>query len=490
MGRWAKWLGAVLVPLFFLGAFLPGLAAAPLTPEEIVKSTIVKLDMSAFPRDPGPAYEVRGQVFHVSPKGNDAGQGEEAAPLRTIAKAVELAQPGDKVVVHEGRYQEAIYPHLAIELHKDNFVLTAASGETVTVVAREGEKYGIDIAANGVVVNGINLEGFETAISIDAGEGKTCKNLIITNLHVAMKSGMFTDGICAFGDNRNVPGKPPTLDGFLLRNVTVENVCLGVSCNSGPCRNWWLDNVTVRGAHGGGDTAADCIAIEEGDHILITGADVSGAEGDGIDTKATRVVVMNSRVTNVARNGIKFWHECDVINTIVDGCDADAAVIFDGPGTYRLLHCLIAHHNWTDKASAYVLTAGYDATGNFDITIANTIFFEHSDGGLYFPPSAKVRVLSCLFSRMGEKAFDRGPDHSTNFSGKADVFAQAGIGAGNFITDDPRLELAKPGELRVSDKGPVIDGGVKLDGPTPVKDIAGKPRLQGSAPDLGPYEVR
>jgi len=479
----------VALCLCLVGGFARLFAAGSLTPEEIVKSTIVKLDMGAFPRDPGPDYKVPGRAWHVSPKGNDEGQGDEATPLRTIAKAIELAQPGDKVVVHAGRYQEATYEHLALELRKDNLVLTAAPGEVVTVAARPGEKYGIDVAANGVVINGINLEGFETGIGINAGEGKTCKNLVITNLRVTMKPGVFTDGICAFGDNRSVPGKPANLDGFLLRNVTVENVCLGVSCNAGPCRNWWLDNVTVRGTHGGGDTGADCIAIEEGDNILITGADVSGADGDGIDTKATRVVVMNSRVTNVARNGIKFWHECDVINTIVDGSDADAAVVFEAPGTYRLLHCLIAHHNWTDKASAYVLAAGYDATGNFDITIANTIFFEHSDGGLFLPAGGKVRVLNCLFSRMGVKAFEHGHEKSFDFSGGTDVFAQAGVGGGNIVTDDPGLQLPKPGELRVGDKSPVIDAGVKLDGPIPDKDMMGKPRLQGSAPDLGPYEL-
>jgi hypothetical protein len=481
----------MVVHAFLLGVSLPILVAEPLTLEEVAKSTIMKLDVSAFPRDPGPEYTVKGRVLHVSPKGNDEAQGEEAAPLRTIVKAIELAQPGDKVVVHEGRYQEATYEHLALELHKDNLVLTAALGDAVTVVARQGQKYGIDIAANGVVVNGINLEGFEAGIAIDAGEGKTCKNLVITNLRVKMKSGTFTDGICAYGDNRNVPGKPSTLDGFLLRNVTVENVGLGVSCNGGPGRNWWLDNVTVRGVRAeGGESGADAIGIEEGDNILITGADVSSADGDGIDTKATRVVVMNSRVSNIARNGIKFWHECDVINTIVDGCDADAAVVFHAPGTYRLLHCLIAHHNWTDKASAYVLTAGYDETGEYDVTIANTIFFEHSDGGLFLPALGKVRILNCMFARMGTKAFEHGHEHSFDFAGKADVFAQAGVGGGNIITDDPGIQLPKPGELRVSDTSPAIDGGVKLDGPVPAKDIMGKPRLQGSAPDIGPYEVR
>jgi hypothetical protein len=88
MTRWVKGSFLRVLCLCVLGGFVQLGAAEPLapqatarpaglTPEEIVKSTIVKLDMSAFPRDPGPDYKVQGQVFHVSLKGSDAGQGEE-----------------------------------------------------------------------------------------------------------------------------------------------------------------------------------------------------------------------------------------------------------------------------------------------------------------------------------------------------------------------------------------------------------------------------
>ena len=42
--------------------------------------------------------------IHVATTGNDANAGTEAAPLLTIHKALELVQPGDRILIHEGTY--------------------------------------------------------------------------------------------------------------------------------------------------------------------------------------------------------------------------------------------------------------------------------------------------------------------------------------------------------------------------------------------------
>lgn len=42
--------------------------------------------------------------IHVSPSGNDDSPGTEAAPLLTIQKALDLVQPGDRILLHEGTY--------------------------------------------------------------------------------------------------------------------------------------------------------------------------------------------------------------------------------------------------------------------------------------------------------------------------------------------------------------------------------------------------
>ena len=42
--------------------------------------------------------------FHVATTGSDTNDGSEAAPLLTIGKALEIVQPGDRILIHEGTY--------------------------------------------------------------------------------------------------------------------------------------------------------------------------------------------------------------------------------------------------------------------------------------------------------------------------------------------------------------------------------------------------
>jgi hypothetical protein len=57
-----------------------------------------------------PLTETHATEFHVSINGKDANSGKRTAPLRTIQRAAELAQPGDVITVHEGVYRERINP--------------------------------------------------------------------------------------------------------------------------------------------------------------------------------------------------------------------------------------------------------------------------------------------------------------------------------------------------------------------------------------------
>jgi len=58
----------------------------------------------------GEGNAVYGTEYHVSVKGDDAGNGSADRPLRTISAAAQLAQPGDMITVHEGTYRERISP--------------------------------------------------------------------------------------------------------------------------------------------------------------------------------------------------------------------------------------------------------------------------------------------------------------------------------------------------------------------------------------------
>ncbi|MFH1918879.1 MAG: right-handed parallel beta-helix repeat-containing protein [Planctomycetota bacterium] len=75
--------------------------------------------------------------FHVAPSGNDANPGTQAAPLRTIQRAADLAQPGDVITVHEGVYRERIKPPRGGESDQTRIVYQAAPGEKVEIKGSE-----------------------------------------------------------------------------------------------------------------------------------------------------------------------------------------------------------------------------------------------------------------------------------------------------------------------------------------------------------------
>ena len=73
----------------------------------------------------------------VAPGGNDANPGTQAAPLRTIQRAADLAQPGDVITVHEGVYRERISPPRGGESDAKRIVYQAAPGEKVEIKGSE-----------------------------------------------------------------------------------------------------------------------------------------------------------------------------------------------------------------------------------------------------------------------------------------------------------------------------------------------------------------
>jgi alpha-N-arabinofuranosidase len=75
--------------------------------------------------------------FHVATNGNDGNRGTKAAPLRTIQRAADRAQPGDVITVHEGTYRERVTPPRGGESDAKRIVYQAAKGEKVEIKGSE-----------------------------------------------------------------------------------------------------------------------------------------------------------------------------------------------------------------------------------------------------------------------------------------------------------------------------------------------------------------
>jgi hypothetical protein len=83
------------------------------------------------------ATPLRAAQLHVSLQGDDAHPGTVAAPLRTIQRAAELAQPGDTITVHEGVYRERVNPPRGGESDAKRIVYQAAPGAHVAIKGSE-----------------------------------------------------------------------------------------------------------------------------------------------------------------------------------------------------------------------------------------------------------------------------------------------------------------------------------------------------------------
>jgi alpha-N-arabinofuranosidase len=85
------------------------------------------------------AFAVSAQAaeIHVALDGRDANPGTPAAPLRTIQRAADLAQPGDVITVHAGTYRERVDPPRGGESDAKRITYQAAPGETVVITGSE-----------------------------------------------------------------------------------------------------------------------------------------------------------------------------------------------------------------------------------------------------------------------------------------------------------------------------------------------------------------
>lgn len=456
--------------------------------------TISGLDFAAFPQDPGDCTGAH--VFHVSTGGSDANLGTPSSPFKTIARAIAAASAGDAILVGGGSYPEGAdgeYRSLVID---KSIRLCAASGEGVTVTPPSPSfTYGMHILADGVFVSGINLSGHVTGVEIGGEGGTAVRNTVLKNLTVTASGNTFKNGIVA---------STAPVDGLLLKNVSVRGATLGVSCSNGPCKNWRLDGVTVcNDANDAGGSGGDGIAVEVRDedaaagnlsqNILITNAEVTGASADGIDLKAARVAVFNANVHGNLRNGVKFWRGGDLVNSFVVNHGADASLVFDRDGAYRVLNSLVAYHNVNADGSlrgdSYTATVCYDfPAAPCPVSILNSVFLNNS-GSIFLSPATSAEVRNSLLGNsLNDILIEKGgtmvveTDPATALGGLA-------AASGNLpFAADPLFTNLGSGDFTFGASSPLRNAGAA---PSlfPAHDFLGKPRLQGAAPDLGPLEL-
>lgn len=79
--------------------------------------------------------------YHISKKGNDKSDGTREHPFQTISRAAEIAEEGDRVIVHEGVYRECVSPQNGSRTDFGRIIYEAAENEKVIIKGSEEIKF-------------------------------------------------------------------------------------------------------------------------------------------------------------------------------------------------------------------------------------------------------------------------------------------------------------------------------------------------------------
>jgi hypothetical protein len=390
-------------------------------------------------------------TYYVAPKGSDTAAGTQAAPWATLQKAADKVAPGDVVHVAAGSYA-------GFQLET-----SGKAGAEIAFVADAGVKINAD---NKETPDGINLEGasfvriegFDVSGRTRAGiRAVTCQHVTIRGNHTDDNGrwGIFTGFCDDLLIERNEASRSHAEHGIYVSNSGDRPVVRG---------NVLWGNI-ANGLHMNGDAeqSGDGIisnALVEDNVIYDNGEDGgSGINCDGVQKSTIR----NNLLYGNHASGISLYRidgggpstgNVVVNNTIVMAADARWAInVQDGSSGNRFLNNILLH--------------GSSTRGAFDVCAGCTagMVSDHNMGVGRFSLDDSAVTLAQWRSRTGQDA---------NYL-EATAAALFENGAGT-----------KAADFALRAGSPAIDNGVATDAPG--DDLAGNPRPQGAAVDVGALE--
>lgn len=431
----------------------------------------------------GPA-KVDASIYYVSKDGANSNPGSASQHWRTIQHAADQLVAGDTVFVHAGTYNESV-------------TLTKSGNRSspITFAVAAGERVTID-------GSGIDGSGFQTSFS---EPDPRPSNIVIKGFEIR---GFKDFGIVAWSVNDNLQLKDLNIhgngdaairlsnsDGTRVEGVTMEDNVAGFDCTpvlpgreSDPgCTNLVIKSSTASRNGSGNDTAVDAFAVEQGSDILVEDTTASYGPGDCFDFKSSQTTLSRTVSLGCTRNGTKLWGRgTKLVNSISAGHGLEGLVLAAG-GSYTIVNNVIAN----TTAYGYTATVG-DGPGDVPVTLRNNTFAnavpENEGTLLYVSAGTKLTAGHNLFydpyrtDCVVDAAYGSGCLASTDI--EKPWAGVTGQGAGS-IYSNPKFNDPLT-NFRPASDSPAIDAG-SSEG-APATDIECRPRPQGRAVDIGPYE--
>jgi parallel beta-helix repeat protein len=395
-------------------------------------------------------------TYHVAPGGSDSNSGSEASPFATIQHAADVAAAGDTIDVAAGVYAGARFstsgtPTAPITLH----------GAAGAVVDRPGPRN-----SNGDNLwvrdaSFVTIEGFESrnapraGIAVQAEPDTEAHGVVLRNntCYDNGRWGIFTayaEGVVITGnetsfsaDEHGIYVSNSADNPVVTHNVSHHNNSSGIQINADPAQD------------GDGRISNALVAYN-----VIYENGTAGAAGINLASVVESRIIDNLLYDNHA-TGIAGWD--------------------DGAGNEWGTHDnLIANNTIVQAPDARFAISLID--GSTRNTVVNNILVHTgSRGSIEIDSSAKAGLVSDFNVLVDRFAFD-GEFIS------ADQWRSRGYDAHSIFADVSELFVdAANSDYRLRESSPAIDAGTNAAGVS--DDLAGVPRPQGRAFDIGAYEA-
>jgi parallel beta-helix repeat protein len=392
-----------------------------------------------------------GDLFFVSPTGNDSAAGTEAAPWRTLQKAANAVTAGDTVTVQAGTY-------VGFDLRADG---TAA--EPITFSAQPGV---VINQRNNRTPDGINLEGANyvviegfTVIGVDRAGIRSA-----LNHHVTIRNnkadqngrwGIFT----GFSDDLLIENNETS------RSEDEHGIYVS---NSG-------DRPTIRG---------NTIWGNHGNGIHLNGDESQG--GDGIISDAlieNNVIYDNGVAGGSGINGDGLQSSMIRNNLLYDN-HASGISLYQIDGAEGAKDNVVVNNTIVQAANGrWALNIQGPSTGNY--VFNNILYNNHSfRGSIDIHPDALEGFTSDYNVVMNRFTTDDSESRLT----LAQWRTETGQDMHSIVATPNQLFVSAAGDdYELSATSPAVNAGTSMMAPT--VDLVGSARPSGGAWDIGAYEL-
>ncbi|MCP5327356.1 MAG: Ig-like domain-containing protein [Sinobacteraceae bacterium] len=373
----------------------------------------------------------------------------------TIQPAVDAAQPGDTVLVHDGQYRGFVVSRSGISGNRIT-VMAAGAGTVIDSTNSAGEGITIDdadyVTIQGFTVQGMSGYGIAThgATATSPMRGLEIRNNIVrdsgsSNIYLSQVANSIIEGNVATGSR--------TSHGIYLANGGSDDTVLrGNRCSTN----------AKNGIHFNGDASVGGDGLHSG--LVIDGNILFQNVANGLDMDGVqRSTIQNNVIYENGRNAVR-------------GFQIDAAA---GPKTLTIVNNTLlvpAGGGWAIKLTEddgghilfnNIVLAASGASGS--IAVNNTTF------------SSDYNVVSDRFSLDGDTT-------TINLA----AWRGSGRDAASFSSTTSELfQGPAASDFRLKPGAPAIDIGRNSFGSAsaPALDALGSPRPKGNAPDAGAYET-